>query len=174
MFAKLAKKYGASNPLEDLPSRPEPTSNPTHNTSVMIDEPSQFMESSNDARQIHSSAPTTTIQGMVPSTLPSLTSQGFGLPDSLSTTPFPSTPSPFGQVSNSFANSHRAEGGNNLLSNTLPSSTSTGMFRGKSARELLTEFYREKNPSKISDVDHVLLKYQVRKLSWSISNSDFV
>lgn len=39
--------------------------------------------------------------------------------------------------------------------------TPAALFGGKTARELLTAFYQEKNPSKISDVDNVLLKYQV-------------
>jgi hypothetical protein len=34
-------------------------------------------------------------------------------------------------------------------------------FGGKTARELLTQFYQEKNPSKIAEVDKLLIKYQV-------------
>jgi hypothetical protein len=161
LFAKLAKKYGSSNPLDDLPNLPGRTLNPTPNITEMIDDPSQFMESSNETKQIHSSISTTSIQensvssGIVTSQFPSLPSQGMVLPSMSSSTPFSS---PFGQASDSFANSS-----NSASSNTNLSTTSTGMFRGKSARELLTEFYREKNPSKISDVDNVLMKYQVRK-----------
>jgi hypothetical protein len=34
-------------------------------------------------------------------------------------------------------------------------------FGGKTARELLTQFYQEKNPSKIAEVEKLLIKYQV-------------
>lgn len=40
----------------------------------------------------------------------------------------------------------------------------TPSFGGKSPRELLTAFYQEKNPSKIADVENLLMKYQVRIL----------
>jgi hypothetical protein len=130
--------------------------------SVMIDEPSQLMESSNNARQNHSSIPTMLNQDTAP--FPSLTPQNFQLSSTSNVAPFTSAPLPFGQVSNSFVNQQRLDvGDNNSSTHTIPSTTSPGMFRGKSARELLTEFYREKNPSKISDVDNLLVKYQVRK-----------
>jgi hypothetical protein len=149
-------------------------SNPTPNIADMIDEPPQFMESSIEAKQIQSSIPNqdnSISSGMVASPFSSLPSQRMGIPNTPTATPFSSQPLPFGQGSDTFANSHRADGGNSSLTNTIPSTMSTGLFRGKSARELLTEFYREKNPSKISDVDNLLIKYQVRIL---MSNGEFL
>lgn len=143
-----------------MSGRREDTSQQAQSASGMIDEPSQSMESSNDVRQNHSSIPTLSNKDTTP--FPSLTAQSFGLSNTASSTPFSSAPLSFGQVSNSFVNQQRLDGGNNTLAHATPSATSTGMFRGKSARELLTEFYREKNPSKISDVDNLLVKYQVR------------
>lgn len=140
-----------------MSGRREDTSQQAQSASGMIDEPPQLMESSIDGRQNHSSIPTLLNQDSTP-----FPSQSFGLSNTSSSTPFSSTPLSFGQVSNSFVNQQRPDGGNNSLAHTTPNTTSTGMFRGKSARELLTEFYREKNPSKISDVDNLLVKYQVR------------
>jgi hypothetical protein len=36
-------------------------------------------------------------------------------------------------------------------------------FNGKSAREMLTSFYQERNPGKLGDIDGVLKKYMVRR-----------
>lgn len=37
------------------------------------------------------------------------------------------------------------------------------LFNGKTARDLLLQFYKEKNPSKVSDVDKLLAKYSGRE-----------
>ena len=120
------------------------------------------MESSNVSSQIHSSTISSPIRdagNSVASAGTGTASSPFtGFQNAPSSTLFSAVSSPFGQGSNSFGNPNEVAGGNNSMS--IPTGAS---FRGKSARELLTEFYREKNPSKISDVDHVLLKYQGRE-----------
>ena len=148
--------------MDDLPARQDNSPNPKQNASVAIEEPSQFMESSNVSSQIHSSTISSPIRdagNSVASAGTGTASSPFtGFQNAPSSTLFSAVSSPFGQGSNSFGNPNEVAGGNNSMS--IPTGAS---FRGKSARELLTEFYREKNPSKISDVDHVLLKYQGRE-----------
>jgi len=97
-----------------------------------------------------------------------------------SSTPFgnTSTPaqSPFGNVSAS-ANTSSPFGSTGGLSSASPFGSTTAqtpfgasspspmqpnsqrLFNGKSARDLLHQFYQEKNPSKVAEVDKLLAKY---------------
>jgi hypothetical protein len=121
---------------------------------------SPFMESNNISSQGQSSS-------QMSSTPESSTSS-----TGMASTPFPSFPTPSGnsqslpfmstQPHSTFVPSSGIGSSTNSANfNTIPNATGP-TFGGKSPRELLTAFYREKNPSKISDVDSLLIKYQVQ------------
>jgi hypothetical protein len=168
LFAKLAKKYGATNPLDSLQQSTEGDGQSAfQGSSSMIDDSSALTVKRGNggialfASQPHTLDQSSSVQSHGMSTSP------FGSPfiatNSATTTPFSiqaglSTPfSAFGQGPSSSAPS--TVGG--FGSTVVPTSS----FGGKSPRELLTAFYQEKNPSKIADVDNLLIKYQVRMLA---------
>jgi hypothetical protein len=156
LFARLAKKYGTSNPLHNLSDPFGNASGPTQDSTAMM---SPFMQSANNSNQHHAATPmSSTQEGLTSSIIvasspfPSMSASSLGSSSTPSLT-FSSAQSPFGQTS--------AIGGSSSSTfNGMPNATGP-TFGGKSPRELLTAFYREKNPSKISDVDTLLLKYQV-------------
>jgi len=63
-----------------------------------------------------------------------------------------SSPSPFGQPPNATPSPFGA------LSPAAPGGGA--LFNGKTAREMLTAFYQEKNPAKMNEIEKVLAKYQ--------------
>jgi hypothetical protein len=71
------------------------------------------------------------------------------------------SPSPFSSFGQGLALTPSSQVGNTTSTFVAPNAAAP-TFGGKSPRELLTSFYQEKNPSKISDVDTLLAKYQVR------------
>jgi hypothetical protein len=158
MFSKLAKKYRTQNPLQVASDQNFDASHQPRTSTAMTDESAPLSESSIDERQSESSIPTIAQDGSmfsvgsVSSPFPSETSHKLGLSIMSPSVPHMSSPSLFGLASNVPSQSHQSSGMSN----------ENQIFRGKSARELLTAFYQEKNPSKISDVDSLLMKYQVR------------
>lgn len=179
MFAKLAKRYGVPNPL-DLSEVNSSAAGITSGTGSLF----QVKQASNNAPQLSSqqkpplsqspfgttNKPTTTspfgTQGLsssasAPDTQPSFS--GFGSSSAPSFASSMSSPSPFGgsgglptSPSPFTASSNTAPFGS--ASATQPPAAAT--FNGKNARELLTEFYQEKNPAKLHEVDRLLEKYR--------------
>lgn len=74
--------------------------------------------------------------------------------------PQPTSPSPFNTNATSSPFAKQSPGP--LSSAQSMVANSEKKFNGKSARDMLTAFYTEKNPSKLSSIDDVLKKYQVR------------
>lgn len=173
LFAKLAKRYGVSNPL-DISETHKVSNVADGNTgdSFLSDNQSQATKSlfpqqkpplsqspfgnttsPFDAKSLSTSATVT-------DTPPSFSGFGKSSASSATSTTMPSH-TPFGgavglPMSPFAASSNTVAFGS--VSTTQPQSAAT--FNGKSARELLTEFYREKNPEKVNQVDRLLEKYR--------------
>jgi hypothetical protein len=175
MFAKLAQKYNVSNPLDEvgqvnkeggstLASKQETSlgfgtlgtspfggsgvSGSDNNTTSQVME--QSMEQSappfvSAPSPVFASSPFGTATTSAPT---------FGSP-SLGASPFGSTP--FSTVPNEASTVPPFGSSAGASAPNLGEAT----FGGKTARELLTQFYQEKNPSKIAEVEKLLIKYQV-------------
>ncbi|GAX23611.1 hypothetical protein FisN_12Hh183 [Fistulifera solaris] len=174
MFAKLAKRYGVANPLEKqtdvsksatksnplfsseqapnaqmpLQQKPPMSQSPFGNTKVAssassFGSPGLSGSSIQDSKPVFGGFGNTSASNFGLSTTSSL-SFGGNTVFSASQSPFsaPSSNTPFGS-----ANAIQTQ------------STSAPMFNGKSARELLVEFYRNHNPAKVDEADRLLEKY---------------
>ncbi len=184
LFAKLAKKYNVQNPLEQT-STPStfgasPASSPlpsgTFGTPLAAPTASPFVAtnlSTSTTKSPFGSAPTsastpfggsTSSSGPFSGTTPTLgfgqtTTSPFGQQSkSIATTPFGQAPTPaatpFGQSPTPAAPGVSPFGGG-----TSAASSAAKTFGGKTAREILTAFYQQRNPSKLSEIDKLLAKY---------------
>jgi hypothetical protein len=171
LFAKLAKKYDAVNPLDSTQQTIIGEGRTTvQGSSSMTDDSSTPMESVksgnggiasfNSQQQIHDHSSSVPSHGMSTSSFGSpLNATNLSVSMPLSSQVGLSTPfSAFGQSLGSSPPPTVSVIGSSFIP--------TPSFGGKSPRELLTAFYQEKNPSKIADVDSLLIKYQVRKLAF--------
>jgi hypothetical protein len=173
MFSKLAQKYKVSDPLYEHGDSKNAV---TGNVSAF------GVESVSPFTSAYSPSPFGAAQkpplGMSPFAQPSGQQHLGGQSVSASSaSPF-STNSPSTAAFGSVSSPAPAFGQQNLISSPFGQPTASvpfgadptpapaaaqthaTMFGGKSARELLTSFYQEKNPSKLGEVDKLLAKYQ--------------
>lgn len=184
MFAKLAQKYRVPNPVvetEQSNKRDVPTPAQTMTAGFGATGASPFSPSIPGTNQNASSSfmsqkpplnssPFTSTSGQGSSQTPfsgastaSAPTSAFGASTMSSPSPFAQLPaqfSPFGQTSSAVSSPSPFTGGVRSQPSPTPSSASPS-FGGKSPRDLLMAFYQEKNPSKIAEVDKLLVKYQV-------------
>jgi len=169
LFQKLSKKYNSLNPLDSTMATPpqEPvtssisglTNSPFNSTPQ---KPSSF--GSNPSMMNSSgSFPTSSPFGMkanqdmgTPSVFANIGSPSFTQPKSVSPSPFgaSSGPPPSESTSSFFQNNSTF---NQSISQGIPVKSVT--FGGKTPREILTAFYQKYNPTKVSEVDKLLNKY---------------
>jgi hypothetical protein len=174
MFEKLAHKYNTTNPLEQkTPQSPGNASGSMPSSGFGTSAPSPFPPSPKSTAfpglqkppSLSSPFGTPLKAGIsqspfdAPST--SMSTPAFGVSGTQST-------SSFGQIaplnalgqpgSNVFGQAPSAGPLPSPFGSSAPPSAVT--FRGKTPRELLTEFYMEKNPAKVAEVDKLLSKYQ--------------
>jgi hypothetical protein len=171
LFATLAKEYGTPNPLQE-PSVRYDGQTTAQSTVTMIDDSSPYMESVEVGRD-GSSSIAALPQPLHPKPYTSSTSQensafsfanGSSIlaPIQASSSSSQVSPSPFSSFGQGLALTPSTLQVGNTTSTFVAPNAAAPTFGGKSPRELLTSFYQEKNPSKISDVDTLLAKYQVR------------
>lgn len=188
LFAKVALKYKVPNPLLErgpgtmMSSKSTPTSSPSSGMTFFGGTPQiqQTLPKEGLGFNTFTSAPTsnTTAINISPfgniststptqQQLPFASSSGNSSSGIGSTPSLFGSPSPFGQ--NSLTGQSTAFGCPSpfALSQTSapqlgspPSASSTGLFGGRSARDLLHSFYQQYNPTKVSEVDKLLVKYQ--------------
>ena len=193
MFAKLAEKYKTANPLDSkIPGTSSALAGApmtaTGNTPSALGSPSPFGASP----ALGSTASQTPFGGAMSPPAPAFGSTPFGTTPSKPQTPFggsmgtpapafgapapsastfgapPSSASPFGAPSVSaspFSGSSTIAFGSSqpgVASGAASAGTQT-LFNGKTAKEMLTSFYQQRNPAKVSDVDKNLAKYAGRE-----------
>jgi hypothetical protein len=179
MFAKLAQKYGVPNPLNTAE---------TGSVSIEQSLPS-FTQAASPFGQPSSTFGNSSLTGMAASPFDSSKAkQGtpFGSTSAIANAPlgtnsgFGSSATPFGISNNSTSispfnqnqSTSQSPFGAKVTTSTTPFgqsvsptpfSTSTtsaaSSFGGKSAKEILTSFYQQHNPSKIDEIDKLLQKY---------------
>lgn len=137
MFAKLAAKYGDSNPL---------------------DKAEHAMESSGIASAPFQSTQTTLIGG---TSTPTSAPFSFSSSSQMSRTgtnsgTFASAASPASFTSQNLPSLSNFVSGHNQMGQIVGAGTTTG----RNPRDVLTEFYMTYNPAKVSEVDKLLLKYR--------------
>ena len=160
MFQKLADRYKVPNPLDGTPA-------PAASAPIPMGSPSPFGSASITTSSSKSAfgqspglggTPSPFTSGGGPSTFPSSPSP-FGQSTPVQASPFGQSgapapqPSPFGQSAPTAQPS--PFGGT-----PAPGApTSQARFNGLTAREMLTKFYQEKDPSRLPKVDTNLAKY---------------
>ena len=181
MFAKLATKYKVSNPLEAT-TKVETFSSSSRSPgfgnlgSVSASTPSltlgmNAVAATSTPFSSLSGTPTASPSfsgGFQPSPFginnPTTNNRTFGISPSSANMVAPAQ-TPFGS-SSSFG--VKTTGGFGNINNQTPfgaaapspmQSNSPRLFNGRTARELLLQFYQEKNPSKVTEVDKLLAKY---------------
>ena len=188
MFLKLSQKYGVPNPLitADTGSAPFGQSHPpsAFGGSTVTQAASPFGQPNSTVPFGNSSLPGMTASPFASSKSQQATPFGSSSVASTSTSfettsGFGSSAPPFGASSNStsdapFAQNQGAQQssfGTKITPSTTPfgqnlspvpfgSTTSSGStFGGKSARDILTSFYQQHNPSKVDEIDKLLQKY---------------
>ena len=191
MFKKLCNKYNVANPLDELNldkgvQAPAPSTGISPMPSLSQDSrapmASTFGTSSGKMSAPSpfggTAAPAASANpfGKPPAALPGASPSPFGTAGSTSTFGKPAASnSPFGQPGTTnasaspFANPNMAPpkspfapSVSSAPATQAPPSTQK-LFNGRSARDLLTEFYRSKAPNKLADVDKLLTKYQGRE-----------
>ncbi len=174
MFAKLAKRYGVANPLEnrsDVSISADKSnalfpSEQTSNAQMPFQQKPSTSQSPFGGSKMASSASTLGSPGLSGSSIQD-SKPVFGGFGSTSTSNFGSSttsPLPFGgntgfSASQSPFSAPPSNTPFGSASITQAQSTSAPMFNGKSARELLIEFYRNHNPAKVEEADRLLEKY---------------
>ena len=152
MFRKLAQKYRVANPLDAKQSEDDKGSTESKGAPPTTTTPFQSALS----QAPPSKPPLSSASPFSAATGNSTPAPAFG-----SQSPFSSSKPAFGSQQNQsgglsgFANSAPSP----FLQSPAPASTGTSQFAGKSPREILTAFYQQKNPNKVSEVDKLLQKY---------------
>lgn len=172
MFSKLAQKYKVPSPLDEAGQ-----SRTSHSKSVPPEtvfqtngKPIKSAASGNiESTFINQKTPLSDVPFLSSTTPVVESSSPFGATGFNPVPSFGTQATPFAQTSSSFPSSFGQ--GTALMSSPTPFpaivsspgvSTTATTSGGKTARELLTQFYQEKNPSKIGEVEKLLVKYQVR------------
>ena len=180
--ASQATGFGSSSTSQTGFGSPAPTTSTTTSASP-------FGASSSGFGSTTTPAPASTSSsgfGMSASTpfsssAPSATSSPFGAKPTTSASPFGATPGPApssifggsatGSTPSAFGSSGLASpspfgqsstpgmGQSTPFGSTAAPAGQAKLFNGKTARDLLTQFYQEKNPTKVSEVDKLLQKY---------------
>lgn len=177
MFAKLAKRYGVPNPL-DLSERSELPNSANYSSGLFSAEP----KSNTAAEVLSQQKPPLPQSPFGNANMP--TSSGSLGPQGLSSSSIRDNQSTFGGFGNTSAPNFGSS-----TSSPLPFGANTGFnaspspfsappsntpfgssgttqlasaptFNGKSARELLIEFYQNHNPAKVDEADRLLEKYR--------------
>jgi hypothetical protein len=174
LFAKLAQKYSTTNPLEQsIPQSPGNASESLPSSGFGTSTSSPFPPSPTSTAFPGQQKPPLLSSPFGTPPKPGIAQSPFGAPAISAPTPafgvssMPSTSS-FGQItplnasgqpgSSVFGQVPSAGLSPSPFGSSAPSSAVT--FRGKTPRELLTEFYMEINPAKVAEVDKLLSKYQ--------------
>ncbi len=179
MFAKLAKKYGSPNPLEPQTNAfgstgsvpfgsPSSSSNPSPFGTNQSVTSSPFGGTSSSTTPFGSSAAPSQAAATSASPAPFGSPSPFGQvkPSAPGGSPFGSQTSTLAPVSSPFGQTNTSTGGA-FGSTPAPSpfvtnsntATTNKLFGGRSARDILTAFYQQRNPAKVSEVDKLLAKY---------------
>ena len=164
MFRKLAAKYNVPSPLDGMNRHAVPSTgtsqvqSPNFGSTMPSSTPSRFGNTTPGPSPFSSIGPTVASPFGAPKITQSTTP--FGNPSASNATASAgvqtfgtaslSAPSPFSQSASSLAQPSPFGG----------SLVPAPKFMGKTPRELLVQFYQQKNPTKISEVDKLLEKYR--------------
>lgn len=169
MFGKLARKYNVPSPLDSAKTATAPSSTPFSTPASPFKTPVVSMPSSTNTMSAFGTSTSAGTQNTLSIGAPSPSPFGApaAQPSSLGqspfgklaagASPFGSSPSPFGPPSTSQASPF---GQPAAPQPAAAPASSTTLIGGREPREVLVAFYQKFNPSKLGEVDKVLVKYK--------------